>query len=137
VKHHDQPLPGQEKLITFQGEQGHLIKSPYAFRPRGQSGKMTSDLLPHLGELVDEMCFVHSLTSKTNTHGPGENFMSTGYTLNGFPSIGTWVSYALGTETETLPAFVALTDPRAAVERQQLGARISSCRFSGNSLRRR
>ncbi|MGE3315287.1 MAG: DUF1501 domain-containing protein [Planctomycetaceae bacterium] len=112
VKHHDKPLPGQEKLITFQGEQGHLIKSPYAFRPRGQSGKMTSDLLPHLGALVDDICFIHSLTSKTNTHGPGENFMSTGYTLNGFPSIGTWVSYALGTETETLPAFVALTDPR-------------------------
>lgn len=112
VKYHDKPLPGQEKLITFQGEQGHLIKSPYTFRPRGQSGKMTSDLLPHLGELVDEMCFIHSLTSKTNTHGPGENFMSTGFTLNGFPSIGTWVNYALGSESETLPAFVALTDPR-------------------------
>ncbi len=112
IKRHDQPLPGTNKLITFQGEQGHLIKSPYAFRPRGESGKITSDLLPQLGELADEMCFVHSLTSKTNTHGPGENFMSTGYTLNGFPSMGSWVSYALGAETEDLPAFVAIPDPR-------------------------
>ncbi len=58
------------------------------------------------------MCFVHSLTSKTNTHGPGEMFMSTGFTLEGFPSIGSWVSYALGTENHDLPAYVAIPDPR-------------------------
>jgi hypothetical protein len=73
---------------------------------------MTSDLLSRLGELVDEMCFLHSLTSKTNTHGPGENFLSTGFTLDGFPSMGAWVSYALGTENRNLPAFVAIPDPR-------------------------
>ncbi|MEX2288320.1 MAG: DUF1501 domain-containing protein [Planctomycetaceae bacterium] len=112
VKYHEQPMPGSEKLITFQGEQGNLIKSPYPFRPRGECGKMTSALLPRLGDLVDEMCFIHSLTSKTNTHGPGENFMSTGATLDGFPSIGSWVSYALGSENENLPAFVAIPDPR-------------------------
>jgi Protein of unknown function (DUF1501) len=112
IKRDGQPLPGSEKLVTFQGEQGSLVKSPYPFRPRGQSGKMTSDLLPLLGDLVDEMCFLHSLTGKTNTHGPGEMFMSTGFTLEGFPSMGAWVNYALGSENQDLPAFVAIPDPR-------------------------
>jgi hypothetical protein len=112
IKRDGQPLPGVDKLVTFQGENGNLAKSPYAFRPRGKSGKMISDLVPHLGELVDEMCFVHGMTSKTNTHGPAENFMSTGFTLDGFPSMGAWVSYALGTENQSLPAYVAIPDPR-------------------------
>src|SRR5207237_7105873 len=54
----------------------------------------------------------HSMTAKSNTHGPAENQMSTGFILDGFPSIGSWVSYALGTENENLPAFVAIPDPR-------------------------
>lgn len=112
IKRHGQPLPGGDKLITFQGEQGNLTRSPWKFKPRGESGKMVSDLVPYLGELADDMCFFHSMTSKTNTHGPGENFMSTGFTLDGFPSIGAWVSYALGSENSDLPAFVAIPDPR-------------------------
>ena len=112
VKRHGQPMPTKEKLITFQGEQGALTKSPYTFAPRGKCGKMVSNLLPRLGDLVDDMCFIHSLTSKTSTHGPGELFMSTGFSLDGFPSMGAWVSYALGTETDDLPAFVAIPDPR-------------------------
>jgi len=112
IKYHGRPMPGADKLITFQGEQGMLTKSPWEFRPRGQSGKMISDLVPHLGELADDMCFIHSLTGETNTHGPGENFMCTGFTLDGFPSVGSWSSYALGSEADTLPAYVAIPDPR-------------------------
>jgi hypothetical protein len=112
IKHHNQPLPGGQVVKTFQSENGNLIRSPWTFRPRGQSGKMVSDLVPHLAELVDEQCFLHSLTSRTNTHGPGETFMSTGFTLEGYPSMGAWVSYALGTEDQDLPAFVAIPDPR-------------------------
>jgi hypothetical protein len=73
---------------------------------------MTSDLLPQLGELADEMCFIHSMTAKSNTHGPAESQMSTGFTLDGFPSIGAWTTYALGSECNDLPAFVAIPDPR-------------------------
>jgi hypothetical protein len=112
VKRDGQPLPGGEKLVTFQGENGNLVKPLWKFKPRGQSGKMTSDLLPQLGELADEMCFIHSMTAKSNTHGPAENQMSTGFTLDGFPSAGAWVSYALGSECADLPAFVAIPDPR-------------------------
>jgi len=107
-----QPLPGSEKVITFQGAQGALRKSPWDFRPHGQTGKMVSELVPHLAELSDELCFIHSMQGKTNTHGPGENFMSTGYTLDGFPSLGAWVTYALGSEDQNLPAYVAIPDPR-------------------------
>ncbi|WP_417733960.1 DUF1501 domain-containing protein [Rosistilla oblonga] len=112
IKRHGQPLPGAENLLTFQGAQGNLTKSPWKFRPRGESGKMVSDLVPMLGELADEICFFHSLTGKTNTHGPGENFMSTGFTLDGFPSMGAWLTWALGTENTDLPAYVAIPDPR-------------------------
>src|SRR5690242_11206776 len=91
VKRDGQPLTGADKLVTFQGENGNLVRPLWAFRPRGQSGKMVSDLLPHLAELADEMCFVHSMTARSNTHGPAENQMSTGFTLDGFPSAGAWV----------------------------------------------
>lgn len=112
IKRNGQPLPGAENLVTFQGAQGNLVAPQWDFKPRGESGKMVSDLLPNLAELADEMCFIHSMTAKSNTHGPAENQMSTGYTLDGFPSIGAWVSYALGSESSDLPSFVAIPDPR-------------------------
>jgi hypothetical protein len=112
IKRHDTPMPGSEGLVTFQGANGNLIKPIAAFKPRGQSGKMVSDLLPNLAELADEMCFIHSMTAKSNTHGPAESQMGTGFTLDGFPSMGAWVTYALGSENQNLPAFVAIPDPR-------------------------
>jgi hypothetical protein len=112
IRLHGQPMPGGDQLVTFQGEQGALTKSPWTFKPRGECGKMISDLVPHLAELADDLCFIHSMQGKTNTHGPGENFMSTGYTLDGFPSLGAWVTYALGSDDQSLPAYVAIPDPR-------------------------
>jgi hypothetical protein len=112
LKRDGQPLPGVEKLVTFQGENGNIARSPWKFQQRGQTGMYVSDLLPNLAECVDDLCFIHSLTSKTNTHGPGEVFMSTGFTQEGFPSAGSWVSYALGTTNQNLPAYVAIPDPR-------------------------
>ena len=111
-RRHDTPMPGGEDLVTFQAAQANLQRSPWKFRPRGASGKMVSTLVDRIGEMAEDLCFVHSMTSRTNTHGPAENFMSTGYTLEGFPSAGAWVSYALGTENQELPAFVAIPDPR-------------------------
>ncbi|MFT7631512.1 MAG: hypothetical protein ACI87E_002550, partial [Mariniblastus sp.] len=111
IRMHGKPMPG-ENIVTFQGEQGTLQQSPWKFKPRGESGKMISTLVDQIGELADDICFIHSLTGKTNTHGPGENFMSTGFTLDGFPSIGAWATYALGSEADNLPAFVAIPDPR-------------------------
>ena len=73
---------------------------------------MVSDLLPHMGGLVDDVSFVHSLHTQTSAHPQGENFFNTGFTMEGFPSIGGWLTYALGTENQELPAFVAINDPR-------------------------
>jgi hypothetical protein len=111
IRMHGQAMPGG-KVVTFQGAQGSLQKSPWDFKPRGESGKMVSTLVDNIGEMADDICFLHSLTGKTNTHGPGENFMSTGFTLDGFPSIGAWTTYALGSDNNELPAFVAIPDPR-------------------------
>ncbi|MBX3748302.1 MAG: DUF1501 domain-containing protein [Verrucomicrobiae bacterium] len=111
-RRHGQPMPGSESLITFQGENGALARPHWEFRPRGQSGKMISDMLPRLADMADDFCFIHSMTAKSNTHGPAENQMSTGFILDGFPSMGAWVSYALGTENRDLPAYVAIPDPR-------------------------
>ncbi len=107
-----QPLPGNETLVSFQGPNGNLTKPLWKFRPRGESGKMTSDLLPNIGQLADEICFVHALTNKSNTHGPAENVINTGFTFDGFPSMGAWINFGLGTENQDLPAFVAIEDPR-------------------------
>ena len=94
IKRDGQPLEGGP-AVTFQGPSGNLARPQYQFRPRGESGKMISDMVPHLGGLVDDIAFVHSLTSQSNTHGPAENFLSTGFAVDGFPSIGAWVTYAL------------------------------------------
>jgi len=137
IRRHDTPMPDSgEKLITFQGENGNLVRPQWEFRPRGESGTMTSDLLPHLGELADEMCFIHSMTAKSNTHGPGENQMATGFTLDGFPSMGAWVSYALGSECDDLPAFVAIPDPRGVpqVGPRQWAAAFLPAVFQGTPL---
>jgi hypothetical protein len=112
IKRDGQPMPGGKDLVTFQGANGNLARSPYAFRPRGECGKVLSDLLPHLAGCADELCFIHSMTAKANTHGPAESQMNTGFTLEGFPSMGAWVCYALGTPSKDLPAFVAIPDPR-------------------------
>ena len=111
-KRDGQPLPGEEKVVTFQGVNGNLMKSPWTFRQRGATGKWVSDMLPNLGGLVDDIAFIHSMTAKSNTHGPACVQMNTGFILEGFPSMGAWVSYALGTENENLPAYVAIPDTR-------------------------
>lgn len=112
VKRHGQPLPGNERLVSFQGPNGNLTKPLWTFRPRGECGRMTSDLVPHIGSMADEICFFHSLTNKSNTHGPAENVINTGFAFDGFPSMGAWINFALGSPNQNLPAFVAIEDPR-------------------------
>lgn len=112
IRNHGKPLPGNENLVSFQGPNGNLTQPLWKFRPRGQSGKMISDLTPHIAELADEICFVHSLTNKSNTHGPAENYMNTGFAFDGFPSMSAWINFALGSENQNLPSFVAIEDPR-------------------------
>ncbi len=111
-KYDGTPLPGAEGEVSFQGKNGNLMKSPWAFAPRGQAGKMWSSLLPQLGAHVDDIAFLHSMTSRTNTHGPGCIFMNTGFSREGFPSAGAWASYALGSLNDNLPTYIAINDIR-------------------------
>ena len=111
-KYHGKPLPGEEDFVSFQGKNGNLMKSPWPFKQAGESGKPISTLLPHMSRHVDEIAFLHGMHSTTNTHGPGCVFMNTGHATEGFPSAGAWLSYALGSENENLPAYVAITDIR-------------------------
>jgi hypothetical protein len=106
------PLPGEENLVSFQGKNGNLMKSPWPFVAAGRSGKRISSLMPHMAAHVDDIAFIHSMTSKTNTHGPGCVFMNTGHATEGFPAAGSWVGYGLGRESENLPAYVAIPDLR-------------------------
>ena len=111
-KYHGKPLPGEEHFVSFQGKNGNLMKSPWEFAPAGESGKLITSMLPQMARHVDDIAFIHSMHSKTNTHGPGCVFMNTGHPTEGFPSVGAWTSYALGSENENLPAYVAITDVR-------------------------
>lgn len=112
AKYHGQPLPGEENAVTFQGKNGNIMRSPWPFAPAGQSGKMISTLLPHMARHVDDIAFIHSMQSKTNTHGPGCVFMNTGTIFEGFPAAGSWIGYALGSANDNLPTYVAIPDIR-------------------------
>ena len=111
-KRSGQPMPGGDKDVTFQGANGNLMRSPWNFVRRGQSGKPITEMLPRLGELADEMAFIHSMSSRSNTHGPACVMMNTGFVFEGFPSAGAWLTYALGSANDNLPAYVAIPDIR-------------------------
>lgn len=96
----------------FKNAVGNLMKSPFEFTPRGQCGKMVSSIFPHLGEHVDKMAFIHSGYTESNNHSPALFAMNTGIARMGYPCVGSWVTYGLGSESRDLPAFVVMTDPK-------------------------
>jgi len=91
---------------------GKVMKSPFAFRRHGESGRWVSEVFPHLAGGVDDMAFLMAVASKTNVHGPASYMMNTGFLLPGFPCAGAWISYGLGSLTDDLPTFVVLPDPK-------------------------
>ena len=135
AKLHGQKPPGMP-AVTFEGPSGNLAKPFWDFKPRGQSGKMTSELLPKIGELADDFCFVHSLHTQSSAHPQGENFINTGFTMEGFPSFGAWATYALGSECEDLPAFVAINDPRGLARsgKNNFGSGFLPAAFQGTDF---
>jgi len=96
----------------FKNAVGNLMKSPFEFRPQGECGKMVSSIFPHLGQHVDKMAFIHSGFTESNNHSPALFAMNTGFARMGFPCVGSWVTYGLGSESRDLPAFVVMTDPK-------------------------
>jgi hypothetical protein len=89
-----------------------VMKTPFKFRKCGQSGRWVSEVLPHIAGCVDDVAFLMSMVSTTNVHGPASYMQNTGFILPGFPAMGAWISYALGSLKENLPAFVVIPDPK-------------------------
>ena len=110
---HGKPLPGKDKPEVFFNSVGLLRKSEWTFRRRGQSGLWVSDLFPHLATVADELTVIRSMVADTPNHMPAMFQENTGFQSNGFPSLGSWLSYGLGNETDTLPTFVVLPDSRS------------------------
>jgi hypothetical protein len=96
----------------FAKQVGNLMKSPFTFTPRGQCGKMVSEIFPHLGRHVDRMAFIHSGYTESNNHSPALFMMNTGIARMGYPCVGSWVTYGLGSESRNLPGFVVMSDPK-------------------------
>ena len=105
-------LEGFDKFTGFfSGAVGPLMKSPFKFSQHGESGKWVSSLFPHLRQHVDKMAFVHSAYAKSNNHSPALFMANTGFTQLGYPCVGSWATYGLGSESRDLPAFVVMSDP--------------------------
>lgn len=111
-KLHGQKLGPKEKPEGFTAMPGALMKSPFQFKQHGECGRWVSSVFPHQAKWVDEMAFLMAMASKTNVHGPGTYMMNTGFLLPGFPCLGAWTSYALGSLTRNLPTFVVLPDAK-------------------------
>jgi len=112
LRRHGQPFDPGGRVGLFQSNPGAVMKSPWRWRQHGRCGKWVSDLLPHLASCVDEIAFLHAMVSRSNVHGPATFLQATGFVLPGFPSMGAWVSYGLGSLNDDLPAFVVLPDAR-------------------------
>jgi hypothetical protein len=91
---------------------GHLMKSPFPFARHGQGGLEISSLFPHTARFADDLCVIRSMYTDTAAHASGCLQMNTGSVVIGKPSLGSWLSYGLGSESESLPSFVVMTDPR-------------------------
>ena len=105
-----QALEGTRHANVFHGCKDELMASPYAWRRCGRSGMWVSALYPKVAERVDDLCFVHSVQADSNNHGPASYQMHTGDIRPGKASLGSWVTYGLGTENQDLPAYVMLFD---------------------------
>jgi hypothetical protein len=111
-KYHGQPLSGFGEIVVRQGFPGPIMASPYSFKKYGQSGTEVSELLPHIGSIVDDIALIRSANGISNDHVLAHYEWNTGSLLMGFPSVGSWVTYGLGSENQNLPAFVVIYDHR-------------------------
>jgi hypothetical protein len=106
------PFDPGGKLQFFASKPGNCQPGWWPFRQHGECGRWISDLFPNLARQVDDIAFIHSMQSKSALHGPAMFMANSGFILPGFPSMGAWVTYGLGSLSEDLPAFVVLPDPR-------------------------
>jgi len=112
AKRHGQALGGDEKPDVFFGKVGLLRQNDFEFQQRGKSGLWISELFPHLAGVADELTIIRSMVAESSSHTPATLHENSGFRLNGFPTLGSWLSYGLGCETDELPTYVVLPDAR-------------------------
>lgn len=112
VKRHGEESDFGEKVETFQNGLGPWMKPVWEFSRHGRCGKLLGETVSPLGEVVDEMAFIHNMTGKTGVHSQATYLQATGFDRPGFPGMGAWVSYGLGSLNDNLPTFVVLPDHR-------------------------
>ncbi|MCI0363274.1 MAG: DUF1501 domain-containing protein, partial [Phycisphaerales bacterium] len=107
IEYDGKPLPYEMPRTEF--AVGHLMKSPFQFKQYGRNGTWVSELFPHMAEIIDELCIIRSMQSDIPNHGPGMTMMNTGQSRVGRPSMGSWITYGLGTENQNLPGYIVLS----------------------------
>ena len=120
-KYNGQNAPFEIKGRALNGSQ-RVMASPFEFQHHGRSGRQVSSLLPHFANVVDEVAFVRSMWTDRIDHSTAQFTFVSGRGVAGFPSIGSWVSYGLGSENQDLPAFIALEDQPATIKRRAYGS---------------
>jgi hypothetical protein len=110
AKYAGQPLPLEKNVVVRQGHPGPLMPSPFAFKKYGQGGLDISELFPNIAKHADSLALIRSLTGKSNDHVMAHYELASGSVRMGAPSLGSWVTYGLGTENQNLPAFVVVYD---------------------------
>ena len=119
-REHGKPMPTKIERTQFNNN-GDIFASPFPFKQHGESGIPVSSMFPHVGECVDDLAVIRSMTSTVNEHAQGNYFFHTGFPLVGHPSAGAWVNYGLGTENENLPGFVVLQSGQAGIPHGGVG----------------
>lgn len=112
LKRQGEALTGKGDVVVSQGHPGGLMPSPWKFSKHGECGMEVSDLFPHVAKKVDDIALIRSMYSTSNDHGPALYQMNTGFIQAGYPSMGSWITYGLGSENRNLPGFVVFTDWR-------------------------
>ncbi|MEX2176478.1 MAG: DUF1501 domain-containing protein [Pirellulaceae bacterium] len=130
---HGQPMPESftkgQPIAQLQGKELKCFGPQHAFKKYGQSGQEICELFPHIGSVADEICIVRSLRTQAINHDPAHTFMNAGTTISGRPSMGAWLTYGLGAETENLPGFCVLTSTGKFGQAQPIASRQWSAGF--------
>ena len=112
IKRDGQPSDFGEKVEAFQNGLGPWLRPQWEFKPYGQCGKMLGEPVAPLGAVADDIAFIHNMAGKTGVHSQATYLQATGFQNPGFPGMGAWISYGLGSINRNLPAFVVLPDHR-------------------------
>jgi hypothetical protein len=130
---HGQPMPESltkgQQLAQLQGQELLCHAPQFKFQKFGRGGVEISELFPHIGSIVDDICLIRSMTTDAINHDPAHMFMNTGSQIAGRPSMGAWVNYGLGSEAEDLPGFVVMISTGPGRSPQPVAARQWSSGF--------